>query len=61
MDFSKTFSTLLGALTNPEPTWAAYQTALPDWKQTLVQLYLPLVVACTIAGYVLKAIFQGGS
>ena len=59
MDFKKTLSLIKGMLIEPRATWEAYAAENRNWQYTALILTVPLVVACAVAGWILRVLFSG--
>jgi hypothetical protein len=55
-DIKKTLDLVKGGLLNPTDTWSSYLGENPDWKDTLVVLTAPLILASVILGLLLSRI-----
>ena len=61
MDLQRTLTLAKGALLDPEPTWRGYLPEAGDWQHTAALLTAPLIVASTIAAYLLGFLGSGVS
>ncbi|MCB1674912.1 MAG: YIP1 family protein [Halioglobus sp.] len=61
MDLQRTLTLARGALLDPEPTWRGYLPEAGDWQHTAALLTVPLIVASTIAAYLLGFLGSGVS
>lgn len=57
MDFQKTIELAQGAVLDPPPTWAAYQSEGRDWTQTAIHFTLPVVLASLLVAALLTILF----
>lgn len=55
-DLNKTLELVKGGLLNPAETWGSYLGENPDWKDTLVVLTAPLLLANVVLGLLLSRI-----
>ncbi len=60
-DVNRTIQIAKGALLQPRATWQAYLAEGNDWRQTLKELSLPLIVGSLILSLLLSFVFPGSS
>jgi len=57
INIQKTVHYIKGAITNPEKIWSEYSEENPDWKETAVNITIPLAVISAILSYIFSLVF----
>jgi hypothetical protein len=60
-DVNRTAQIIKGALLQPRATWQVYLPNVDDWRQTLKELSLPLIIGALILSFLLSLIFPGSA
>jgi len=58
-DISRTVELVKGMLFQPQQTWQAYLADNKSWRETLIELALPLVAGSLLISFILSFLFPG--